>query len=187
MIIEKQKFFLKIMVFAVIALVIIIIVLSRKNDDKEIVDNVSLVEYVRTNIKHYLELSDSLSLLDSSFCIQYRVKPDEYYFYHLIDDRLGSAISLDARYKEKIVPILKKLAITSVWKYRAENFYRYELRKSYQYKPQVIVLKKADSSFVFSEGTSFSKADTTSDVNKISDDNERKVIFKLSSRIWIYL
>jgi hypothetical protein len=186
MIIEKQKY-LKYILFAVIAFSVIIIVLSRESDDKEIVDNLSLVEEVRMNIKDYLDLTDSLSLLsDLDFCVQYRVKPDEYYFYQLIDDRLGAAICLPESFKNNVVSIFKKTSITSVWKYRNENFYRYELRKSYEYKPQLIVLKKAGDSFAFFEGTSISKADTTSDVNKINGDSKQDLIFKLSDRIWVY-
>lgn len=78
MMIVKQKF-IKYILFIVIALSVIVIVLLRKHDDKEIADNVSLVEDVRMNLKNYLNLTDSVGLLvDSGFYGQYKVKPDEY-------------------------------------------------------------------------------------------------------------
>jgi len=96
-------------------------------------------------------------------------------------------ISLSERFKNNVFPILKKLSITSVWKNESENFYRYELRRSYNDRIQVIVLRKSDSDFKFIEGSAIGNADSTSDIKHIGNDADRNLLFKINERVRVYL
>jgi hypothetical protein len=163
-------------------------VFSSKHDDKSDMDRVSQIEDIRMTVPDYLQLTDSVSLLlDSSFYGQYRIKPNNYSFYRTIGDSLRIPISLSERFKNNVFPILKKLSIISVWKNESENFYRYELRRSYNDRIQVVILRKSDRDFKFPEGSAISNADSTSDINSIKDDTNRNLLFKINERVRVYL
>ena len=187
MVIDRPKF-TKYLLFLIIVLVVLIMVFSSKDADKSDMDRVSQIEDIRMNVAAYLQLTDSVSLLvDSSFYGQYRIKSNDYSFYCLIGDSMRIPISVSERVKNNVFPVLKKLSITSVWKNDSENFYRYELRRSYSDRIQVIVLRKPDRDFKFPEGSAISNADSTSDINSIGNVTERNLLFKINERVRVYL
>jgi hypothetical protein len=187
MVIDRQKF-IKYVLFLIIVLVVFVMVFSSKHDDKSDMDRLSQIEDIRMNVTTYLQLTDSVSLLlDSSFYGQYRIKPNDYSFYRTSGDTLSIPISLSERIKNNVFPILKKLSITSLWKDESENFYRYELSRSYSDRIQVIVLRKQDRDFKFPEGSAISNTDSTSDIKDIGNESEQNFLFKINERVRVYL
>jgi hypothetical protein len=136
----------------------------------------------------FIELGDLTdSLIDTGFSAAYRLKPDKFYFqYENQDGTTGDYFTPNDTVEKLLINPLLYLGVSQVWKLNKNNFIRFEFAKSHGFKPEVLVLKKGETSFQFGKDSFLKISDTTSVAGDIVNQRWAK-IYKVNDRVWVYL
>ena len=161
-------------------------IISTNHNESDIENSIEIMKEVRGNATNYMVLADFITAkLDTAFYGEFRARPDSFYFFYLTHDEINNFFR-PTHDQYKIFELAKQIGVTSVWKNNSENFFRFEIQKSFNVKPKVIVLKHSENRFNFRSGSKMEKAKVLSSEDQLRQNSNSGVLYKLNDRILIY-